>query len=43
MTDREILEKLEELLARLEIGLVREPGEFSGGACAESEGRIDLF
>ena len=33
MTDREILEKLEELLARLEIGLVREPGEFSGGLC----------
>ena len=33
MTDREILEKLEELLARLEIGLVREQGEFSGGLC----------
>ena len=33
MTDREILEKLEELLARLEIDLVREPGEFSGGLC----------
>ncbi len=33
MTDREILEKLEELLARLEIGLVREQGDFSGGLC----------
>lgn len=33
MTDREILEKLEELLARLEIDLVREQGEFSGGLC----------
>lgn len=33
MTDREILEKLEDLLARLEIGLVREQGEFSGGLC----------
>lgn len=33
MTDREILEKLEELLARLDIKLVREQGEFSGGLC----------
>ena len=33
MTDPEILEKLEELLARLEIDLVREQGEFSGGLC----------
>ena len=37
MTDREILEKLEELLARLEIDLVREQGEFSGGLCRIGE------
>jgi ABC-type dipeptide/oligopeptide/nickel transport system ATPase subunit len=37
MTDREIVEKLEELLARLGIDLVREPGEFSGGLCRIGE------
>ena len=37
MTDREILEKLEELLARLDIDVVREPGEFSGGLCRIGE------
>lgn len=37
MTDREVLEKLEELLARLGIDLVREPGEFSGGLCRIGE------
>ncbi len=37
MTDRETLEKLEELLARLGIDLIREPGEFSGGLCRIGE------
>ena len=37
MTDREILEKLEELLIRLDIDLVREQGEFSGGLCRVGE------
>ncbi len=37
MTDREILERLEELLARLDIDLIREPGEFSGGLCRIGE------
>jgi hypothetical protein len=37
MTDREILERLEELLARLDIDLVREQGEFSGGLCRIGE------
>lgn len=37
MTDREVLEKLEELLARLDIDLVREQGEFSGGLCRIGE------